>query len=140
MLLRFFVCDPVQWITEEEQDRLDQQVEEWQLQLKRKAEEIFSVNEQEVKQLKEEIDELRETRVKLRSHASSVSSSITIYPAPTPTDTPSPQDPLTGSQEKAEPVIAKVEPVIAEEAENKQVETEPVETHQQETLTVENDS
>lgn len=137
MLLRL---SPVQWITEEEQDRLDQQVEEWQLQLKRKAEEIFSVNEQEVKQLKEEIDELRETRVKLRSHASSVSSSITIYPAPTPTDTPSPQDPLTGSQEKAEPVIAEAEPVIAEEAENKQVETEPVETHQQETLTVENDS
>lgn len=56
------------------------------MELKKKEQDIFTMNEQEIKKLKEEIDELRESRSKLRSHVSSVSStSVTVYPA-----TPSP--------------------------------------------------
>lgn len=64
----------VQWISQEEQERLDQQVEEYRTDLKKKEEDIFALNEQEIRKLKEEIEELRESRSKLRSH-------VTIYPA-----------------------------------------------------------
>lgn len=75
------------WISPEEQARLDQKVEEYRVELKKKEQDIFTMNEQEIKKLKEEIDELRESRSKLRSHVSSVSStSVTVYPA-----TPSPE-------------------------------------------------
>ena len=85
----------LQWITQEEQDKLDQQVEKYQLELKKKEQDIFSMHELEIKKLKEEIEELRDSRSKLRSHVSSVSSSVTIYPTPdTPSlDTPSPDKP-----------------------------------------------
>lgn len=75
----------VQWISPEEQARLDQQVDEYRVELKKKEQDIFAMNEREIKKLKEEIDELRESRSKLRSH---VSSSVTIYPA---VDAPSPE-------------------------------------------------
>lgn len=71
----------VQWISQEEQDRLDRQVEEYRTDLKKKEQDVFSMNEKEIGKLKEEVDELRESRSKLRSHVSSVSSSVTIYPA-----------------------------------------------------------
>lgn len=75
----------VQWISPEDQAKLDQKVKESRVELKRKEQDIFALNEREIKKLKEEIDELRDSRSKLRSHATSVSSSITVYPA-----TPSP--------------------------------------------------
>lgn len=42
---------------------------------------MVSANEQEIAKLKEQIEELRESRTKMRSHNSSLSSSITIYPS-----------------------------------------------------------
>ena len=51
----------------------------------------FRVSEQEVQEIKAEIEQLRESRSKQRSLTSSVGSSVTIYPAATPT-TPSPDD------------------------------------------------
>lgn len=83
------MCIVIQGISQEDQNELDKQVEEYRLQLKQKEQEIFATNEQDVVKLKEEIEELRESRQKMRSVASSVSSSITTYP---PATTPSPQE------------------------------------------------
>ena len=76
----------VQWISPEDQAKLDQKVKESRVELKKKEQDIFALNEREIKKIKEEIAELRDSRSKLRSHATSVGSSITVYPA-----TPSPE-------------------------------------------------
>lgn len=60
-------------------------MEECRSDLKKKEQEILLINEQEIKRVKEEIQVLRESRVKLRSH---ISSSTTNYPLPTDTQTP----------------------------------------------------
>ena len=55
--------------------------------MKQKQQEVFSINEEESKKLKEEIREVREARVKMRSLASSISSSVAIFsPATTPSE------------------------------------------------------
>lgn len=74
----------MQWISQEEQEKLDQQFEEYQSQLKQKQKEVFALNEQEILKLKGEIEEVRECRNKMRSYGSSMSSSITIYPPASP--------------------------------------------------------
>lgn len=60
-------------------------MEEYRSDLKKKEQEILLINEQEVKRVKEEIQVLRESRVKLRSH---ISSTTINYPLPTDTQTP----------------------------------------------------
>lgn len=63
-------------------------------QLKEKEREALSANDKEIAKLKEEIQDIRGSRAKMRSIASSVSSGITIYPPGNPTGTPisSPED------------------------------------------------
>ena len=65
---------------QEDQLILDKEMEDFCAQLKEKEQEELSANEQEIAKLKEEIQDIREARVKMRSIVSSVSSGITIYP------------------------------------------------------------
>ena len=74
----------VQWISKEEQEKLDQQVKDFEAQLQQKKLDASHLNEQEIQKIKAEIETLRESRLKMRSHTSSVGSSVTIYPPTTP--------------------------------------------------------
>ncbi len=81
----------------EEQSALDSKVEAYQAKLKEKQHEVFSISQLEVEKLKKEISDLREARTKMRSYVSSISSSITIYPAADST-TPSPEEEGEGGE------------------------------------------
>ena len=78
----------LQQVTQEEKAKFDLEVEDFSSQLKLKEEEAASTSDQEITKLKVEIQDVRGARAKMRSIASSVSSSITIFPPGTPSSSP----------------------------------------------------
>ncbi len=81
---------------------MEHEVEAFSGELKLKEWDALVADEQEVTQLKEEIQEVRAARAKMRSVSSSVSSSITIYPTGTPTSSPDEEVPTENSLEETE--------------------------------------
>lgn len=89
-------------ISQEEQMKLDQEIQDFCAHLKEKEQKAFSANDQEIAKLKEEIQDIRGARAKMRSVASSVSSSITIYPPGTPSSSPDENEVVEGEDGQEE--------------------------------------
>ena len=99
----------LQELTQEERDTVEKEVEELSGELKLKEWDICVAGDQEIVRLKEEIQEVRGTRAKMRSIGSSASSSVTIFPSGTPGSSPeeelvdsSPEEELTSPEEDLE--------------------------------------
>lgn len=78
----------LQQITQDEKDKFEKEVGEVSAELKLKEWDALVADEQEIVKLKEEIQNVRATRAKMRSIGSSVGSSITIFPPGTPSSSP----------------------------------------------------
>jgi len=78
----------LQELTQEERDTVEKEVEELSGELQLKEWDVCVADDQAIVRLKEEIQEVRGSRAKMRSIQSSASSSVTIFPLGTPGSSP----------------------------------------------------